>query len=293
MSGVGSFLFGSSPSTTNVNPGVHSTLSGTQSNVMSTLGNELGNLSTLSPTYGQPLTAQLTPQQQQTIGTYTNAGNELAAALPQTLGGLSTAENTLTGIATGSGPNLSQYIQNSVVAPEEQAFSQYTVPTLERAFGQSAGGTHGSDYGQALDQATQNLGQTISADTTNAAYQGYFQNQSNQIGASNLLASDAQLPLNGLSSVLGAQSLVQSNNQAGLTNNYQEFLNTLSQNNASIGQQTNFLGTPTTAANNTIVNPGTPGLVGSLVSSLGSNPAFGSAAAKGIGSLASAAMAAL
>ena len=263
-------LFGSSPSTSVINPGTYSTLDQSQQGVQSILSAFFGNQGNFTNNYSGQLAAPLTAGQSSTINDFTNASSGVASNLGTTNAGLGTAEASLTGLANSTPASFANYFQNSVVAPNEQVFNQQTLPSVERAFAGSAGGTTGSEYGSALNQATQNLDQTLSGAASSAALTEFNDAQQTKLSADSQLASNSNLPAQQLSTILGAQGQAQSTNQLADTL-AQQFSQQGVTNNQSFASLLNsFLNTTTLAPNDVVTQQGTQGGLGSLLSGLGS-----------------------
>ena len=290
---MASTLFGTSPSVSNSTPSLYSTTTAQQNSVLnallSTLGISTGTGGTASsPAYGGQLAAPVTAPQQATLGSVGNVANALGNTASGAANGLGTATNTLEGVANASPANFSSYFQNSVVQPLMQSFNTQTIPALQSAFGASAGGTQGSSYGQAVDTATNNLENTIANDASSTALSQYNTQQSNALSAGSLLDQNALTGLSGLSSSLTDQALPQTTAQTADTDAYQEFLNQLTQNNTVNSQLLGASTAQTQAAGNSVVNPGSSGLLQNLLGnglSGSAGSAIGNGLVNGIGDL--------
>jgi hypothetical protein len=225
-----------------------------------------GNQGNFTNNYSGQLAAPLTAGQSSTINDFTNASSGVASNLGTTNAGLGTAEASLTGLANSTPASFANYFQNSVVAPNEQQ----TLPSVERAFAGSAGGTTGSEYGSALNQATQNLDQTLSGAASSAALTEFNDAQQTKLNADSQLASNSNLPAQQLSTILGAQGQAQSTNQLADTL-AQQFTQQGVTNNQSFASLLNsFLNTTTLAPNDVVTQQGQQGGLGSLLGGLGS-----------------------
>lgn len=283
-----SFLFGSSPSYSNTNPGTHSTLSPQQTQIENELSSFLGSMGNFQNNYSGQLTAQLTPQQLATIQAFTGASGGAQGNLAEAQGGYSSAINTLEGVENSGPADFSNYYKTAVEQPLEQTFNQQTLPSLQRAFAASAGGGSSSDYMSGVNQAADNLDSTLAGAASSTALSEYNTNQTNKLNAASELGGLYSLPTAALGSILNAQGQVQQTQQATDTN-AEQFAQQGVQNNQSLAQLlAQFLGTPTTASNNTVVTPGQSSGIGQLLSGLGSigglfgNNAGGTSAASGL-----------
>jgi hypothetical protein len=284
-------LFGSSPSTSTINPGSSSTLSPGQQNIQSLLSQFLGQGSSFfNPQYTGQLTAGLTPGQQGTIGQYGSAGAAVGSNIQAGQGGLASAISGLEGVENSGPASFQDYFQKSVVAPNEQVFNQQTLPGIERAFAASpgGGGGGGTDYAQAINNAGQNLNQTLAGAGASAALSEYNTNQSDKLQAGSELGQLSTVPFAQLGSILGAENQVQATNQATDTNAYNAF-NTYNQGNSNYASLLNqFLGTKTTTPNDVVAQQGQASGLGALLGGAGSffgSSGGGQSGAQGLGSL--------
>lgn len=276
-----SFLTGTSPSVSTSN---YSTIGPQQQtslqSLLAALGVNVGTGGTAaSPSYSQPLTAQVTQPQTTTLN---NLGStETALQNSGATQGLGTATNTLGGIANSTPADFSSYFQNSVAQPLMQQYQQQTIPALQSAFGASSGGTNSSGYVDAVSQATNNLNNTLASNLSSTALSQYDTNQANKLSAAGQLASDSTLPTGAENTILGAQALPQTTQQSTYSNAYQEFLNQLAQNNTT-NSQVLAGSTAGTMGQNQVASSGTSGLLQGLLSSVGGSSGFGSAVGNGL-----------
>lgn len=269
---MGDFLFGQAPSV-DQEP---STLDVTKP--QNTLLQNLVNMFTNSTTQAQSQigtlgasptlqTAGLTQDQQGTIAAQTGTVNSAENAVT---GGLTSALSTDQTVAGSTPADFSSYFQNSVVQPLLNSFNTQTIPALQNAFGQSAGGTHSSTYAQGVDTATNNLENTIASDASSTSLAQYDQQQQNDLTAASQEGTLANTGSSALTSALAGQTAAQTTQQTAYSNAYQEFLNQLTQNNTELSNASSLATANTVQQGNTVVNPGNAGLINTLVSSVGS-----------------------
>jgi hypothetical protein len=268
---MGSFLLGQSPSVTQ--EPTTSTIGSGQTDLLSTLtqllgGQITGNASAIGSNGASPQlqTAPLTSQQQGTINAQAGTTGAAANAVNS---GLTNAISTDNTVAGSTPADFSSYFQNSVVAPLMQSFNQQTIPALQNAFGQSAGGTHSTEYGNAVDTAVGNLNTTIAGDASSTALTQYNDQQQNDLTAAGQDITAANSGISGLTAGLAGETTAQTTQQTAYSNAYQEFLNQLTQNNTELTTASGTATTGTQQQGNTVVNPGSAGLINNLVSAVG------------------------
>lgn len=286
MGAIGSYIFGSGPSTSTVSPAPVNQLDPTQQAVEGfTSADLVGSLQPQMAPVTTPftsdlvgndlLTASTSGLQNQSLQDFSNLengssywanllGNGQSAPLNQSLDSL---ENAL---STAQNPNTAaSYFQNAVYTPLEQTFTQQTLPDIVSALGGNQGGPQSTAASNAVSQAANNFTNTLASTQSQVG----LQEQGQIPGIANALSGQAFLPmqaetagLTNAGSALTAGGVPQAINQAALTNQqgyYQtEFGNTQSIINDLLG----IVGQTTTTPQDVVVNPGSQGLLSSVIS---------------------------
>jgi hypothetical protein len=268
MDAIGNYLFGTNPKV--VQEPSTSTVSGPQNYLIQQLQGLFSNDFTNGSSYSQPLTAQITEPQQESLNAIGATGSAVAGVAPQTVAGLGASTASLEKVASTTPADFTSYFNNSVVAPLMNSFTSTTIPALQEAYGASSGGTQSSNYQEGVTNATKNLEQTIADDASSTALTQYQNNQQNTLEADAALGQNATTAANIQGGVLNEQALPQTTQQETYTNQYQEFLNALSQQNTITGQASSLATAPTVQQGNTIAESGTSGLIQGLVEAIGS-----------------------
>lgn len=274
MSDPVSYLFGQQPNVVQ-EPNV-SSINPTQLSLQSVLSQLIGGTagtSTGAATSGSPAL----PYPTQFAAPLTSTQNSLIDQIVGNQGGLTTAANqpinaaqsALTQILSGQPQNFSQYFTNDIAQPMENVFQQQTLPALKAAFAGSAGGTNtvgqNTGYSAAVGQATENLNQQLQQASTalgtqaqTTAQQLQSQGVSQAPGLSSQILSNYFTPA---TTALSAATLPQQTQQTQLTgqanwaNTALNFLSSL------FGTGTGLASSGTVQQGNTVVNPGSPGLL--------------------------------
>ena len=267
MSGLGDIIFGKSPSVqqtsaSNLSPAQQAT----QGQLGSVLDSLLGgtNFSPIGTQFPGNLTVNTTPQENDLLSLIEGAVG------PTSQGGqtVSNAESALNSLMSGSPIDMTQYFNNVVATPLENTFEQRTLPSIKAAFARSAGGDYSPAAGQAAGFAAQDMQTQLQSALTNLTTQSLFNNQATKLSAAQSAPSLAQANVNPLLQALQALTLpttLQQQNIQNMTGAY----------NSNVQALLDLLGTSTgfanqgTVANNTVVNPGNPGLLAYFMQGLG------------------------
>ena len=277
MPGIGDMLFGSEPSVSNNS---FSNIDPTQLSAENAALNAIQTKGA-NPT---PFTGELSP------GLSGSQGSSLAAieqmALPfssstsndANLNFLNTTDALRSMLAKG--PTNTDQAFSAIAQPVTRAFNTQVIPGLETAFGGSLSGTNSSGYAKAVDNATNDLTTNLSNAAAGLSLQSQENFNNNVIKAGALAPGLVAAPLQGAEIALNAGAVPQQTQGAQDAAAYNEFLRLNQTDPQQYIQDLLNLRNFGTTGMNSVVNPGSPGLVNSFLSSPGGSALAGA----GIGS---------
>jgi hypothetical protein len=222
----------------------------------------MGNL----PGYQGQLTAGLTNTQQGALDNATNAANAIGN---MDQGAYDAGRSALLKALNVDPEQLNANFNASVVNPTVKALQEQVLPQLNEQFagqGNFWSSARMNQQGKIISDTMANLG------TQKAAYEDNAISRAvnavpQAIGMATLPTELSNARLNAMNQLYGLGTQEQATNQAGLTNDYQEWLRTQVQNNPMLAQVFSYLGVPSTL---TYTQKGSPGIVGQLADLAGS-----------------------
>jgi hypothetical protein len=230
----------------------------------------MGNL----PGYQGQLTAGLTGTQQGALGNATNAANAIGT---MDQGAYNAGRSALLSALNVDPNQLNTNFNSSVVNPTVKALQEQVLPQLNEQFagqGNFWSSARMNQQGKVISDTMSDLGTQKAAYEDNAI--------SRALSAVPQAMSMAAMPtelagarLNAMSQLYGMGTQEQNTNQAGLTNNYNEWLRTQVQNNPMLAQVFSYLGVPSTMTYNLSGSPGIAGQLAGIVGSLAGIPGIG------------------
>jgi len=265
MGGIASYIFGSGPSTSKISPAPVNQLDPTQSAIEGIIGDDVtGSLpSQLAPVMN-PYTGFLVPSNLLTAPT-SGLQDQALARYGQIAGGTDPTINmSLDALAgalhTAQDPNAADsYFQKAVYQPLEDTFTQHTLPNILSALGGNQGGPQSTAAADAVSKAANDFSHTLASTQANIG----LQEQQQIPGLANNLIGNTLSPL---SAALSAGGISQSIAQAGLTNEQSYYQNQFSNSQQLINDLLGVLGKQTTTPQDVVVNPGSSGLLSSVIS---------------------------
>lgn len=185
---------------------------------------------------------------------------------------MTTGLNTLSGVLSSSPQDLTSDFGTNIFAPTEQTLTQSTLPGIMSAAGGSAGGYQSTSESNAVADAIGSAYSGMASTAANTAYTTAQQNTQDKTNALNQLSTLTGLPSSTLSTVLGAGTTAQTAQQTSLSKAYSDYTQGLSTTQDFITAITDYLSQQTlTAANQYTATSGTSGMLGSILSGLGSS----------------------
>ena len=284
MGSVGSYIFGSGPSTSTVSPQPVNQLDPYQQGAEDYLYQQLPGptsnflASTASPYSGQ-LTAPVGDLQQQALDSFSNQQTTSDALVNQLTSGQSAPLNQSLaalegGLTTAQSPATADaYFQNAVAAPQEQNFTQNVLPSIVSALGGNAGGPQSTAASSAVTQATNNLETTMGQEQQQfaAGEQSLLPTLASDLSTTALAPLGAATQgLANAGQTLTAGGVPQSIAQAGLTNTAGQYQTNFSDTQSFLNDLLGMIGESTTTPQDVVVNPGSSGLLSSVVQAFAS-----------------------
>lgn len=238
-------LFGSAPS---VNNTAFSTISPQQQELLGGLLPILLNGQTPAGINGTQFGAPLSPLQMTSLA---GLENLVPGASNNPLQGQATS--TLANILSQGNNPATNAFETGVAQPLIKNFNEQVIPAIEGQYGRSAGGAFSSDALKARQQAGTNLAETLAG--AGAQYQ--LANNAQLINAANSVPALTDAPILQLAQLLAAGGVPQQTQQTQLTGQNQAIQQRISDLISAFA--------PQTMNTNTVVNPGSPGLVSQLL----------------------------
>lgn len=272
-----SFLTGSGSSVKNEPITLQSSLSSGQSTASNILGNLLSGtgdtsyIQSLFPSYtGQVGAPTSTATTDALSGLTSNLGSATSAAsgVPATT---STGLTSLSNVLSSQPQDLTSYFTSNIFNPTEQTLTQSTLPGIMSSAGGSVGGYESTSESNAVADAIGSAYSGMAGTAANTAYTTAQQNVTDKTNALNQLSTITGLPSSTLSTILGAGTTAQTAQQTSLSKAYSDYTQGLTNTQDFISAITDYLSQQTlTAANQYSATSGTSGMLGSILSGLGS-----------------------
>lgn len=198
-------------------------------------------------------------------------GEGTGGAPGQTLG---SAQSALTQILSGQPIDYSQYFKDSIATPLENTFSERTLPALKAAFARSAGGGTSTGmntgYSAAVGHATEDLNQQLQSAASSLGATAETNAAQQRVQGVSMAPNLALSFLQPLTTALGAADMPRQIQQQELTGQTNWALNAIQLLSSLFGGAGNLASQGTVQQGNTVVNPGSPGYLGSLIAGIGS-----------------------
>lgn len=273
-------LFGSSPQIKTVPTRFTNRLDPFQQTGESTLATALGGApGTGFAPYGGELSAPLTGLQSQSL-------EALTAALMPTGGTRETqnqANSTVQSLMTQGPQDFTDYYRTNVEQPLTQTFQERTLPTILSALGGSLGGPQSTAAVQGVTKAGRDFENTLAATSSKLAFDTGQATANRQLAAASAAPAIARSPIDTLIQTLTAGGTEQATRQAADTAKYTDYLKQQGFKQQDIANLLALLGLNTQVADQNVVDPGSPGLVGTFLGSQGGSSAAGSILTKLLG----------
>lgn len=204
-------------------------------------------------------------------GLTSNLGSAASAA-SSTPSTVSSGLTGLSNVLSSQPQDLTSYFQSNILAPTEQTLTQTTLPSIMSSAGGSVGGYQSTSESNAVADAIGSAYSGMAGTAANTAYTTAQQNVTDKTNALNQLSTITGLPSSTLSTILGAGTTAQTAQQTSLSKAYSDYTQGLTNTQDFINAITDYLSQQTlTAANQYSATSGTSGMLGSILSGLGSS----------------------
>jgi hypothetical protein len=273
MGAVSDYIFGKGQSTSQIGLGTTPSLDPMQqsaeTNILSALsagGWSQNGYQSPFPAYTGEVAAPVAPLQNMSLDALTAALGGAQSAGTGTGQGQSTAINTLQSVENQTAPDLTSYYNTNVLQPLQHTFEQTTLPNIVSALGGNQGGPQSTAAQGAVGDAANNFMNTLASTQAQIALQQQQATTNNRIGAASAATAVNQAPIQTLMSILQAGGVPQQIQQTGDTAQAQNYYQGQQGYQTGLSDLLNLLSQKTTNANDVVVDPGSQGLLSSVIS---------------------------